>query len=96
LQERDTQATFQQEAELNQAQIPEEFFTLVQVLAEDAALQEWFVSLAALPANRRYSELGRMSLQLHNAAQNVLGRIIISLNDEQIYQSIKCAVMAMK
>ncbi len=69
--------------------IPEEYAALVQALGADAQLREWFAALPALPANRRYSELGRLSLQLHEAGQQTLARVIKSLNDEHIYRMVR-------
>ncbi|HEY0719991.1 MAG TPA: hypothetical protein VGE50_01930 [Gammaproteobacteria bacterium] len=73
---------------MSEAEIPAEYVTLVQVLAEDDALRRWFATLAVLPANRRYSELGNLSRQLNAAGEASLAQVILSLNEERIYRMV--------
>lgn len=69
--------------------VPEEYVTLVQVLADDPRLRAWFDSLAAFPENRRKSELGRVAVQFRDAGQEALARLVQSLNEEPIYRMVK-------
>lgn len=74
---------------MNDKQIPEEYVTLVQVLAKDPGLRAWFESLAVFPENRRRSELGRVAVKFRSAGQEALARLIQSLNEEPIYRMVK-------
>lgn len=74
---------------VHESPIPEEYVALVQALAEDSSLRAWFASLAVMASNRRYSELGRLSVQFRQAGQESLSQAILALNDEQIYGGIR-------
>ena len=66
----------------------EEFIRLMQVLAGDKDLQQWFLSLEKLPENLRYSHIRGMAERMHaDKVDHDLVEALRSLTSPEVYKA---------